>query len=170
LDEHVEEWMKTAELIAIGGFSQVKEDGPDVGSLESDSEHSDHGEMWEDKEAYTVDMIGPDGKKTSGPVKLTPEQVAAQRALFSIPRSMGPMVSLNSDINARLTTQTPSNSDEDAGTLTELRKAKRIATKGIGPPRSLSVDSETGSSGGLVAATDSEKTDMRATRSCPSKT
>jgi hypothetical protein len=30
LDDHVAEWMKLAELIAVGGFRQVKEDGRDV--------------------------------------------------------------------------------------------------------------------------------------------
>jgi hypothetical protein len=38
LSEHVAEWTKIAELIAVGSFKQVKEDGPDVMNSESDSE------------------------------------------------------------------------------------------------------------------------------------
>jgi hypothetical protein len=63
---------RTEELIAIGSFRQVKEDGPDVASSESDPENSDHGEAWEDTDVYMANMIGPDGKKITGPVKLTP--------------------------------------------------------------------------------------------------
>jgi hypothetical protein len=81
------EWMKTAELIPIGSFRQVKEDGSDIGSSESDSENSDHGETWEDKDAYTPNMIGPDGKTISGPVVLTPEQVTTQRAQRTVSQS-----------------------------------------------------------------------------------
>jgi hypothetical protein len=44
LSDHVAEWMKTAEVITVGSFRQVKEDGPDVMNSESDSENSDHGE------------------------------------------------------------------------------------------------------------------------------
>jgi hypothetical protein len=157
-------------LIAIGGFRQVKEDGPDVWSSESDSEHSDHGEMWEVKDAYTADMIGPDGKKTSGPVKLTPEQVVAQKALLSISFSTASTELLSTGVNIQSSTQTPTppSSDDDIGTMLVMRKAKRLATTGARPPRSESVD--IGRAGGLVTAAVSGETDTCATRSRPSKT
>jgi hypothetical protein len=73
--------MKQAELIAVGGFHQVLEDVPDKGSSESDSENSDHGDVYQLEYMYTSDMIGPDGKLLQGgPVKLRAEQAAAQRA------------------------------------------------------------------------------------------
>jgi hypothetical protein len=46
LSEHVAEWMNQAELIAVGGFRQVLEDRPDKWSSESDSENSDHGDVF----------------------------------------------------------------------------------------------------------------------------
>jgi hypothetical protein len=34
-----------------------------------------------DTSAYTPEMVGPDGKKLMGPDRVTPEQVATQKAL-----------------------------------------------------------------------------------------
>jgi hypothetical protein len=46
LAQHAAEWMKDAKRIAVAGYGQVLEDGPDVCDSESDSENSDHGEKW----------------------------------------------------------------------------------------------------------------------------
>jgi hypothetical protein len=57
LSERVADWMKQAELIAVGGFRQVLEDGPDVCSSESDSENSDHGDVFPLEDMFTPGMI-----------------------------------------------------------------------------------------------------------------
>jgi hypothetical protein len=46
LAEKVSIWMEEAKQISTAGYKQVFENGPDVCSPESDSENSDHGEMW----------------------------------------------------------------------------------------------------------------------------
>jgi hypothetical protein len=58
--------MQTASQIAVVGYRQVLEDGPEVCDSESGSEHSDHGEMWTDADMYTRELLGADGKKLSG--------------------------------------------------------------------------------------------------------
>jgi hypothetical protein len=49
-------WMEDARQIAVAGYRQVPEDGPDVFDSESDSENSDHGEMWSYADMYRPDM------------------------------------------------------------------------------------------------------------------
>jgi hypothetical protein len=146
LSEHVAEWMKVAELIAVGSFRQVKEDGRDVMSSESDSENSDHGEQWEDRERFTSEMIGEDGKRIMCPVKLSRHQVAVQMAQHK-------------DATTKVTpVTTPVNSDDEEE-MTEdqkryLASAKRRASR----------------AGGQGTATGLGKTHTRVSRSHPSKT
>jgi hypothetical protein len=45
LSQQCAEWMEDAKRIAVVGYRKVLEDGPDVCDSQSDSEHSDHGEM-----------------------------------------------------------------------------------------------------------------------------
>jgi hypothetical protein len=58
--------MEDAPQIAVAGYRQVLEDGPDVCDSESDSENSDHSEMWNYADMYTPDVLGPDGKPKNG--------------------------------------------------------------------------------------------------------
>jgi hypothetical protein len=64
--EKVKIWMESARQIAVGGYKKVLENGPDRCSSESDSENSDHGEMWSYESTYTPEMLGPDGKPKNG--------------------------------------------------------------------------------------------------------
>jgi hypothetical protein len=81
LVEKVSIWMEEARQIAVAGYKQVLEDDPDVCDPESDSENSDHGEMWRYSDIYTPEMLGPDGKpKTGGPQQLSAAQVLDLRA------------------------------------------------------------------------------------------
>jgi hypothetical protein len=139
--------------------------------------------MWEDGEIYAPSMIRLDEKKISGPVKLTSEHVAAQRAFLSslniaghIPdRTVSRTFSPEVDEQSFTQTSTPINSDNDEEVMTEdqrrlRRKAKRLATKGNsheGPP---SVDSDTGGAGGLAIVAYPGKTDTWAAQSRRSKT
>jgi hypothetical protein len=66
LAQHAAEWMEETKLIAVAGYSQMLEDGPDMCDSESDSENSDHGDMWSYTDMYTPEMLGPDGKPKSG--------------------------------------------------------------------------------------------------------
>jgi hypothetical protein len=146
LSEHVAEWMKIAELIAIGNFRQVKDDGPDVMSSESDSENEDHGEEIPDTSAYTSEIIGEDGKRKMDPVKLTRHQAAVQRAQYqAVSTKVTPIT-------------TPVNSDdEDEMTKDQKRflaSAKRRASR----------------AGGQGTDTSSGETDTRVARRHPSKT
>jgi hypothetical protein len=70
-DWNVFGWMLDARRIAVSGYWQVLEDGPDVCDSESDAEYSDDGEQWSYAEMYTPEMIGPDSKTLSGSVVLT---------------------------------------------------------------------------------------------------
>jgi hypothetical protein len=67
LAEEVSIWMEQAKQVAVSGYRQVLQNGPDVCNSESDSDHSDHGEEWADSEMYTAEMLCPDGKKIKGP-------------------------------------------------------------------------------------------------------
>jgi hypothetical protein len=96
LSENVAEWMHKAEQIAIGSFRQVLENGPDVSNSESDSENSDHGEELED--IYTPEMLDNEGKPKSGPIKLTPQEAAWQRALAKRQKSQAQFLSSTSDV------------------------------------------------------------------------
>jgi hypothetical protein len=49
--------MEDAKRIAVVGYRQVLEDGPDVCSSKSDVEYSDHGENWPDEAMHTPDMM-----------------------------------------------------------------------------------------------------------------
>jgi hypothetical protein len=70
-----------SEVSRFGGDKQVLEDGPDKCSSESDSENSDHGEMWTYESMYMPEMLGPDGKpKKGGPQVLLESQAFALRA------------------------------------------------------------------------------------------
>jgi hypothetical protein len=64
--EKVPIWMEEAKQVAVAGYKQVLEDGPETCNSESDSDHSDHGEDWADSNMYTSEMLGPDGKKIRG--------------------------------------------------------------------------------------------------------
>jgi hypothetical protein len=44
------EWMEDAKRIAVAGYKQVLEDGPDVCDDVPAAEYSDHGEKWEDSD------------------------------------------------------------------------------------------------------------------------
>jgi hypothetical protein len=82
LAEKVSKWMKDARQIAVGGYKQVQENGPDRCSSDSDSEDSDHGETWSYADMHTSDMLGPDGKpKKGGPQVLSSDQAFALRAV-----------------------------------------------------------------------------------------
>jgi hypothetical protein len=72
--------MEEAKQIAVSGYKQVLENGPDVCNSESDSENSDHGNERLDSDMYTAEMLGPEGKNKSGPQLLTPRDVAFMRA------------------------------------------------------------------------------------------
>jgi hypothetical protein len=81
LAQHCDNWMEDATRIAVSGYKQVLEDGPEVCDSESDSDNSDHGEMWSYADMCTPDMLGPDGKpKNGGPQQLSAAQVLALRA------------------------------------------------------------------------------------------
>jgi hypothetical protein len=78
-------------------FRQVLKDGPDTCSSESDSEKSDHGEVFQVEDMYTADMIGPDGKLLQdGPARLTAEQVALQRTQAKLSQSSREFLSASS--------------------------------------------------------------------------
>jgi hypothetical protein len=64
--QHATSGMEDAKRIAVAGYGQVLEDGPDVCDSEGDSEHSDYGEDWGYSEMYTPDTLGPDGKRPTG--------------------------------------------------------------------------------------------------------
>jgi hypothetical protein len=81
LEQHAAEWMEDAKRIAVAGYRQVLEDGPDVCDSESGSDDSDYGEMWSYADMYTPDMLSPDGKpKTGGRQQLSAAQANAMRA------------------------------------------------------------------------------------------
>jgi hypothetical protein len=58
---HMTEWMEDARRIAVASYRQVLEDGPDARDSESDSDHSDIGEMGLPSEMYTHELVGSDG-------------------------------------------------------------------------------------------------------------
>jgi hypothetical protein len=64
--EKISIWMEDAKQVAVGGYKQVLEYGPDKCSSERDSENSDHGEQWEFSKMYTPERLGPDGKPKNG--------------------------------------------------------------------------------------------------------
>jgi hypothetical protein len=66
LAEKVSIWTEAAPQVAVGGYSRVLENGPDVCDSESDSEHTDHGEESHVGSMYTQEMIGADGKPKNG--------------------------------------------------------------------------------------------------------
>jgi hypothetical protein len=73
--------MEDAKRIAVAGYRKVLEDGPDVCDSESDSEHSEHGEMWSYSDMSTPDMLDANGKPRTGvPIQLTAEQANSTRA------------------------------------------------------------------------------------------
>jgi hypothetical protein len=72
-------WVEEGKQVAVSGYKQVLEDGPDVCNSESDSENSDHGEEFPDSNMFTPEMLGQDGKRIMDPQKLTPEQAERQR-------------------------------------------------------------------------------------------
>jgi hypothetical protein len=81
LAHHSSEWMEDAKRIAIAGYRQVLEDGPERRDSESDAEYSDHGEQWSDADMYTPEMSGPDGKpKNGGSQRLFTARANARRA------------------------------------------------------------------------------------------
>jgi hypothetical protein len=64
--------MADAKRIAVAGYKQVLEDGPDVCNSESGAAYSDHGE--ELTGMYTSDTLGPDRKPNLASARLTTEQ------------------------------------------------------------------------------------------------
>jgi hypothetical protein len=164
LSENVVEWMYKAEQIAIGSFKQVLENGPDVCNSEGDSENSDHGEELEG--AYTPEMPDKDGKPKSSPKMLTAQEAAWQRAVAKRKKSQ---VELPSP-PPMATYLESSDSGSEPGTMIELRKVKRLGTKGPRPARSIPVDTNQGRAGGLGTAGGSGQKDTRVARSHPSKT
>jgi hypothetical protein len=77
-----------AKRIAVVGYRQVLEDGPDMCDSESDSDHSDNGEDWSYADMYTPGMLGPHGKpKTGGPQQLSAAQTNARRAAAKLTAS-----------------------------------------------------------------------------------
>jgi hypothetical protein len=72
--------MEDVRQIAIGGYKQVQENGPDVCDSESDSENSDHGENIPVESMYTAELIGEDAKrKHGGPPKRSANQAFVLR-------------------------------------------------------------------------------------------
>jgi hypothetical protein len=132
-DPATKEWPGLSDHVA-------EEDGPDVMSSESDSENSDHGEQWEDREMFTSEMIGEDGKRIMGPVKLS-RHGAAQGHLHEGTPITTPV---NSDDEEEMT------EDQKRYLASAIRRASRA--------------------GGQGTATGSGKTDTRVARSHASKT
>jgi hypothetical protein len=127
LAQHATELMATAKPIAVAGYRQGLEDGPDVCDSESDSENSDHGEMWSYADMYTPDMLGGDGKpKTGGPQQLPAAQVLAMRAAARRAPSQ-PKGSAESTTQASTRLPTPLNSDDEDSDTTEDQK-RRLAS------------------------------------------
>jgi hypothetical protein len=54
LAQHAQKWMEDAKRIAVAGYRQVLEDGPDVCDSKSEAEYSDHGEQWSYADMYTL--------------------------------------------------------------------------------------------------------------------
>jgi hypothetical protein len=82
LANEVSTWMEQAREIALAGHGPVHEDGRNGCSSESDSEHSDHGEDIPYESAYTLELLGPDGKpKFGGPQVLSGTQAFLVRAV-----------------------------------------------------------------------------------------
>jgi hypothetical protein len=69
--------MEDAKRIAVAGYRQVLEDGPEFCSSEIEAEYRDHGEQWTDAEMYTPGMLGKDGKPIHGRARLRTEQANA---------------------------------------------------------------------------------------------
>jgi hypothetical protein len=90
--EKVPVWMNTAAQVATGNRKMVLEDGPDVmNSDEDDATKEEQGEVLTGMYTYEMDP-------NQGPMKLTPAQVAAQKAaaqalksLRTPPRSQSPV-------------------------------------------------------------------------------
>jgi hypothetical protein len=85
LAKFAEKWTEDVRQIAVSGYRQVQENGPDV----CDSEHSDHGENITLESMDTHELIGEDGKlKAEGPSKLSQNQAfvlkEAARQLISL--------------------------------------------------------------------------------------
>jgi hypothetical protein len=81
--------MEDAKRIAVAGYRQVLEEGPDVCDSENDADYSDHGAKWADSEMYTPDMMNEKGKPDSARVRLTAEQANALRAKIIITHLLG---------------------------------------------------------------------------------
>jgi hypothetical protein len=83
-DERLSQWrelarnssqcMEDAKRIAVAGYRQVLEDGPEVCSSQSEAEDSDNGEQALYAEMYTPDILGYGGKPVQGRASLTTEQ------------------------------------------------------------------------------------------------
>jgi hypothetical protein len=140
LAEKARELMDIARQTAAGGYRQVKEDGPDVCDSESDSDNSEHGEMWSHAEMYTPDMLESDGKpKNGGPLVLSQEQVRAQKAAAAhrAPDSARSTAQASQPpVRPEPTKQAPTSSgplaplDSDAGSSAPPKVAQRKSTKG----------------------------------------
>jgi hypothetical protein len=74
--------MEDSKRIAVAGYLQVSEDGPEKCNSESDSENSDHGE--ELSGMYTSEMLGPRGKLNLTNAWLTAERANAPRAVAKV--------------------------------------------------------------------------------------
>jgi hypothetical protein len=80
LARNFQEWMEDAKRIAVPGYRQVLEDGPEFCFSESEAEDSDHGEVWTDADMYMPEMPGPDGKAFKSRSRLTTGQANRLRA------------------------------------------------------------------------------------------
>jgi hypothetical protein len=85
--EHCNEWMEDAKRVAVAGYRQVLEDGPETCNSESDAEYSDHGEKWTYEEMYTPETLGPDGKPRPELAHLSTAQANALRPSARLPAS-----------------------------------------------------------------------------------
>jgi hypothetical protein len=115
--------MEDAKRIAVAGYRQVLEDGPEV----CDSE-SGHGEMWSHAEMYTPDMLGPDGKPlTGGPLQLSAVQANSMRAAAKLAVSQ-PSVSTafsSSPVTSRPPTPMGSDADDSEETTEDQQYGRR---------------------------------------------
>jgi hypothetical protein len=74
------EWMEDAERIAVAGYRQVLEEGPDKCDSESAAEDSDHWQKCRDEEMCTPDIMDEKGKPVLSRARLATEQEKALRA------------------------------------------------------------------------------------------
>jgi hypothetical protein len=66
--------MEEAKAIAVAGYQQFLDDGPEVCSSESEAESRDHGEQWLASGPYTPDTLYENGNPILGRATMTTAQ------------------------------------------------------------------------------------------------